>query len=121
MTNASLLFEVLLHICKMRTGGDNGHYATNLYRLAKLGNSTSMRLLPEYLCLPILCFSLNLFSFSSTSTHNDKVLHIFPKAEVAANKNAHNFKHHFLVQFFILFHLVPSILNGVLAFKTAEQ
>ena len=46
--------------------------------------------------------------------------HIFPKAQVAANKNAHNFQHHFLAQFFMLFHMVWSILFGVLALKTLE-
>ena len=46
--------------------------------------------------------------------------HIFPKAQVATNKNAHNFWHHFLAQFFMLFLLVWSILFGVLALKTLK-
>ena len=40
----------------------------------------------------------------------DLKCHIFPKAQVAANKNTHNFRHHFLAQFFMLFHMVWSIL-----------
>ena len=48
------------------------------------------------------------------------MVHIFPKAQVAANKNAHNFRHHFLAQFFMLFHMVWSILFGVLALKTLK-
>ena len=37
-------------------------------------------------------------------------MHIFPKAQVAANKNAHNFWRHLHAQFFMLFHMVGSIL-----------
>ena len=47
-----------------------------------------------------------------------KLEHIFPKAQMAANKNAHNFWHHFRKQFFMLFHMVWSILFKVLALKT---
>ena len=43
--------------------------------------------------------------------------HILPKAQVAGNKNAHNFWHHFPAQFFELFLLVWSILFGMLALK----
>ena len=43
---------------------------------------------------------------------------IFPKARVALNKNAHNFRPHFLAQFFMLFHMVWSILFGVLGQET---
>ena len=32
--------------------------------------------------------------------------HIFPKAQVTANKNAHNFRHHFAAQFFVHFRMV---------------
>ena len=46
--------------------------------------------------------------------------HIFPKAQVAADKNAHNFWHQFPAQFFMLFHMVWSILFGVLALKTIK-
>ena len=49
-----------------------------------------------------------------------EVHHIFPKAQVAANKNAHNFRHHFPAQFFMLFHMVCSILFRVLALKTLK-
>ena len=45
-------------------------------------------------------------------------LHIFPKAQVTSNKNAHNFWHHFRAQFLMLFHLAWSILFGVLAWET---
>ena len=44
--------------------------------------------------------------------------HIFPKAQVATNKNAHNFWRHFHAQFFMLFHMMWSILLRVLALKT---
>ena len=47
-----------------------------------------------------------------------QALHNFPKAQVAANKNANNVQHHFLAQFFMLFHMVRSILFGVLALQT---
>ena len=46
------------------------------------------------------------------------MVHIFPKAQVTSNKNAHNFQHHFLAQFLMLFHLAWSILFGVLAWET---
>ena len=32
--------------------------------------------------------------------------HIFQKAQVTLNKNAHNLQHHFGAQFFMLFHMV---------------
>ena len=41
-------------------------------------------------------------------------------AQVAANKNAHNFWNHFQAQFFMLFHMVWSILIGVSALKTLK-
>ena len=44
--------------------------------------------------------------------------HIFPKAKVTSNKNAHNFQHYFWAQFLMLFHLAWSILFGVLAWET---
>ena len=46
--------------------------------------------------------------------------HIFPKAQVVVNKNAHNIGLHFLTQFFKLSHVVPSILFWVLALKTLQ-
>ena len=36
----------------------------------------------------------------------DKVPHIFQKAQVTLNKNAHNLQHHFWAQFFMLFHMM---------------
>ena len=42
------------------------------------------------------------------------MVHIFQKAQVALNKNAHNLQHHFGAQFFMLFHMVWFILYGVL-------
>ena len=45
-------------------------------------------------------------------------LHIFPKAQVASNKNAHKLRHHFWAKFFMLFHMVRPILFRVLALKT---
>ena len=44
--------------------------------------------------------------------------HIFSKAQVTSNKNAHNFRHHFWAQFLMLFSLAWSILFGVLAWET---
>ena len=44
--------------------------------------------------------------------------HIFPNVKVTWNKNEHNFWHHFLAQFFVPFHMMGSILLGVLALKT---
>ena len=44
--------------------------------------------------------------------------HIFPKAHVAANKNVHNFWHCFLVEYSMPFHMVWSILLGLLAPET---
>ena len=38
--------------------------------------------------------------------HLSIATHIFPKAQVATNKNAHNFQHHFWEQFFMFFHMV---------------
>ena len=46
--------------------------------------------------------------------------HIFPKAQVASNKNAHNFIHHIQALFFMLFHMMRSILFGMLALKTMK-
>ena len=46
--------------------------------------------------------------------------HIFPKAQVASNKNAHKLWHHFWAQFFMLFHMMWSILFRVLALKTLK-
>ena len=43
--------------------------------------------------------------------------HIFPKAQVASNKND---RHHFWAQLFMLFHMVWSILFRVLALKTLK-
>ena len=37
---------------------------------------------------------------------------------MTSNKNAHNFRHHFWAQFFMLFHLVWFILFGVLGWET---
>ena len=56
---------------------------------------------------------------SATVFHSsvNMVLHIFPKAQVAANKNAHNFWHYFPAQVFMLFHMAWSILFGVLKLK----
>ena len=51
---------------------------------------------------------------------NSTCRHISPKAQVAANKNAHNFWLHFPAQFFMLFHMVWSILFRVLALKTLK-
>ena len=48
------------------------------------------------------------------------IVHIFPKAQVASNKNAHKLWHHFWAQFFMLFHIVWSILFRVLALKTLK-
>ena len=45
-------------------------------------------------------------------------MHIFPKAQVTSNKNAHKFRHHFWAHFLILFHMTWSILFGVLALET---
>ena len=53
-----------------------------------------------------------------TSTHIRQ--HIFPKTQVAANKNAHNFWHHLWAQFFMLFYMVWSILFKVSALKTLK-
>ena len=44
--------------------------------------------------------------------------HIFQKAQVTLNKNAHNLQHHFGAQFFMLFHMVWFILFGVLGRET---
>ena len=44
--------------------------------------------------------------------------HIFQKAQVTLNKNAHNLQHHFGAQFFMLFHMVWFILFGVLGQET---
>ena len=44
-----------------------------------------------------------------------------PKYEKGTNKNPHNFRYHFLVQFFILFHMVASILFGLWALKTLKR
>ena len=57
------------------------------------------------------------FCFILLVKSTPKAFHIFPKAQVAANKNAHDFRHHFLTQFFMLFHMVRSILFRVLALK----
>ena len=46
--------------------------------------------------------------------------HIFQKAQVASNKNAHKLQHHFWAQFFMLFHMMWSILFHVLALKTSK-
>ena len=46
--------------------------------------------------------------------------HIFEKAQVASNKNAHRLQHHFWAQFFMLFHMMWSILFCVLALKTLK-
>ena len=46
--------------------------------------------------------------------------HIFLKAQVASNKNAHKLRHHFWAQFFMLFHMMWSILLRVLALKTLK-
>ena len=46
------------------------------------------------------------------------MVHIFQKAQVALNKNAHNLQHHFGAQFFMLFHMVWFILFGVLGQET---
>ena len=46
--------------------------------------------------------------------------HIFEKAQVASNKNAHRLQHHFWAQFFMLFHMMWSILFRVLALKTLK-
>ena len=45
-------------------------------------------------------------------------MHIFQKAQVTLNKNAHNLQHHFGAQFFMLFHMVWLILFGVLGRET---
>ena len=45
---------------------------------------------------------------------NKQTSYIFPKAQVTANKNAHNFRHHFWAQFPMLFRMVSFILFGVL-------
>ena len=47
--------------------------------------------------------------------------HIFQKAQVASDKNAHKLQHHFWAQFFMLFHMMWSILSGVLALKTVSD
>ena len=50
-------------------------------------------------------------SFPLCSSLNDeinKVTHIFLKAQVASNKNAHKLRHHSWAQFFMLFHMVHS-------------
>ena len=39
--------------------------------------------------------------------------HIFQKARVTSNKNAHNLQHHFGAQYFILYHMVGFVLFGV--------
>ena len=44
--------------------------------------------------------------------------YIFPKGQVASNKNAHKLQHHFWAQFFMLFHMVRSVLFQVLALNT---
>ena len=49
---------------------------------------------------------------------NTIVLHIFQKAQVTLNKNAHNLQYHFGAQFFMLFHMVWFILFGVLGQET---
>ena len=56
------------------------------------------------------------------TTHgvSPKVLHIFPNAQVASNKNAHKLWYHFWAQFFMLFHMMWSILFRVLALKTLK-
>ena len=38
------------------------------------------------------------FCFILLVKSTPKAFHIFPKAQVAANKNAHNFRHHFQAQ-----------------------
>ena len=48
------------------------------------------------------------------------IVHIFPKAQVASNKNAHKVWHHFWAQFFMLSHMMWSILFRVLALKTLK-
>ena len=63
---------------------------------------------------------LQIILSGSASCPGKIVHHIFQKAQVAANKNAHNFRHHIPAQFFMLFHMVWSILFGVLALKTLE-
>ena len=69
-----------------------------------------------------LCYSLGLnngpaiFSGLSSGT----AVHIFPKAQVASNKNAHKLLHHFCAQFFMLIRMVWSILFRVLALKTLK-
>ena len=47
-------------------------------------------------------------------------LHIFPKAQVASNKNAHKLRHHCWAQFIMLFHMMWSILFRELALKTLK-
>ena len=47
-----------------------------------------------------------------------KAFHIFPNARVTSNKTAHNIRHYFQAKFFMLSHMVWSILLGVLALKT---
>ena len=53
---------------------------------------------------------------SQKNEHYWRVL-IFPKAQAAANKNAHYFQKHFRAQFFIL---VLSNLFGVFTLKTLK-
>ena len=68
-------------------------------------------------CRELLPNSTRCFNTKSVSMIlNDYLLHIFPKAQVAANKNAHNFRHHFLAQFLMLvIHFVRSV-----SFKNLE-
>ena len=44
----------------------------------------------------------------------------FQRLKWPQNKNALNFQHYFQAQFFILFHMIWSILFGVLALKTLK-
>ena len=50
--------------------------------------------------------------------NREVILHIFQKAQVTLNKNAHKLQHHFGAQFFMLFHMVCFILSGVLGQET---
>ena len=58
--------------------------------------------------------TLNIFYLIALLFHS----HIFPKARVAANKNAHNYLEHFWAQSFMLFHMVWFVLFKVLGQET---
>ena len=64
---------------------------------------------------PALGIIMFIYGSMVLSGIGDAFHHIFPEAKMTSNKNAHYVRHHFQEKFFVLFHMVRSILFEVLA------